>query len=91
MTRLRAAAAGVVALAVAVMMFLLRRRTDQLRVAQVDAVKCHEDWENEKTKNEIASLEAEVETDDKKRVDAKARLDSLLSDDDRARQRLRRQ
>lgn len=85
MSRIKAYAAGALALTFAALTFLLRRRTRELQAAKVEVTECREDAENQKEKDEIASLETEVDHDEKNRLAAKARLDAMLTSRDRAR------
>jgi hypothetical protein len=77
--------AAIAALVFAVMAIVIRRKTRELHAAKIDTVHCYDDLANQKSKDEIESLEGKVEADEKDRDEKDSRLDALLSSDERRR------
>jgi septal ring factor EnvC (AmiA/AmiB activator) len=76
--KIRAALAGLGALTFAVMALVLRRRTKQLAIAKLEVTHCEDDLANQKTKDEISTLEGKIEADEKDRHEKDDRLDHML-------------
>jgi HAMP domain-containing protein len=81
--RFLAAVGAVGALSAVVLAFVLRRRTEELREARVEATEQKENAENQKLRDEITALEGKAATDAKDSDTKEKLLLAHLLDDGR--------